>query len=93
MPLTMATNPVKFYEYLSAGKPVVAVRLPELIGYSDCCYLADDDNEFLVQIDQAYQSKDDPNLKNKRLELAKNNSWDSRIDSILKNSLFEQNLD
>ena len=29
--LTRATNPVKIYEYLSAGKPVVATQLPELI--------------------------------------------------------------
>ena len=29
-PLTEATNPVKIYEMLSAGMPVVAVDLPEL---------------------------------------------------------------
>ncbi len=29
-PLTLATNPVKVYEYLSAGRPVVATALPEL---------------------------------------------------------------
>lgn len=29
--LTRATNPVKIYEYLSAGKPIVATHLPELI--------------------------------------------------------------
>ncbi len=39
-PLTLATNPVKFYEYLSSGKPVVTVRLPELEPYADLCYLA-----------------------------------------------------
>ena len=29
-PLTEATNPVKLYEYLATGKPIVARRLPEL---------------------------------------------------------------
>jgi glycosyltransferase involved in cell wall biosynthesis len=89
IPLTMATNPVKFYEYLSSGKPVVSVRLPELIEYADCCYLADNAEEFVAQIDEAYQSKDDLELKNMRLELARNNSWDSRVDTILKNSCFD----
>ncbi len=28
--LTRATNPVKLYEYLAAGKPVVSTYLPEL---------------------------------------------------------------
>jgi SAM-dependent methyltransferase len=87
--LTMATNPVKFYEYLSSGKPVVSVRLPELIEYADCCYLADNAEEFVTKIDEAYQSKNDLKLKNMRLQLARNNSWDSRVDAILKNSCFE----
>jgi len=29
-PITEATDPVKVYEYLSAGKPVVSVMLPSL---------------------------------------------------------------
>lgn len=89
IPLTMATNPVKFYEYLSAGKPVVSVRLPELTEYANCCYLADNYDEFVEQIDKAYQSKDDFELKNMRLDLARNNSWDSRVDAILKNPCFK----
>ena len=28
--LIKATNPVKFYEYLSAGKKIVATEIPEL---------------------------------------------------------------
>src|SRR6185369_151204 len=39
--LTSCTNPVKVYEYLSAGKPVVATRLPELVAIADQVYLAD----------------------------------------------------
>ena len=33
--LTLATSPVKFYEYLSAGKPVVGVDLPELAEFRE----------------------------------------------------------
>ncbi|MFH5183810.1 glycosyltransferase [Paenibacillus sp. TAB 01] len=29
MPVTLSTNPVKLYEYLAAGKPVVSTALPE----------------------------------------------------------------
>jgi len=35
IPLTLATNPVKVYEYLAAGKPVVCVDLPEVGQFGD----------------------------------------------------------
>jgi glycosyltransferase involved in cell wall biosynthesis len=34
-PLTLGTNPVKIYEYLAAGLPVVAVPLPEMEQFGD----------------------------------------------------------
>src|SRR5206468_2351160 len=39
-PLTDATNPVKMFEFLSAGKPVVATDLAELRNYSEIIQLA-----------------------------------------------------
>ena len=38
--ITEATNPVKFYEYLYGGKPVVAPALTELLPYATLSYLA-----------------------------------------------------
>src|SRR5690606_5429016 len=40
-PLIEATSPVKFFEYLAAGKPVVASRLPELVPHARLVELAD----------------------------------------------------
>ena len=45
-PLTLATNPVKVYEYLSAGKPVVSVNLPEMAQFDGLVRLAGDAREF-----------------------------------------------
>jgi len=39
-PLTGATNPVKVYEMLAAAKPIVSVRLPELVPMSEACLLS-----------------------------------------------------
>src|SRR6476661_7393351 len=59
--ITQATNPVKFYEYLSAGKPVVAPRLDELLPYADLCYLADGHDAFLAALESALaEPADDP---------------------------------
>jgi glycosyltransferase involved in cell wall biosynthesis len=88
IPLTLATNPVKFYEYLSAGKPVVSVKLPELIPYAGNCYLATTPDEFLAQLELALAERDDQEKINRRLVLARDNSWDSRVRLLLKSAVF-----
>lgn len=90
IPLTLATNPVKFYEYLSAGKPVVSVDLPELKPYKDDCYLADSAEQFLQQLEIALAEKDRPDLIERRIKLAKENSWDQRVEGILRHPILAQ---
>ena len=91
IPLTLSTNPVKFYEYISAGKPVVSVDLPELHAYKDHCYLAHNPDEFLAQIEKAYNERQDKIKIANRLNLASENSWDARVDIILKSEIFQTN--
>jgi glycosyltransferase involved in cell wall biosynthesis len=81
VPLTMATNPVKFYEYISSGKPVVSVRLPEMEQYAEICYLYDGDAEFEKGILTALSETDEA-LVAKRIEMARNSSWDQRFLDI-----------
>ncbi|WP_431480515.1 glycosyltransferase [Pseudomonas thivervalensis] len=50
MPLTLATNPVKVYEYLSAGKPVVSVKLPELSQFGQLVWTVEKPPEFISAI-------------------------------------------
>src|SRR5690606_270983 len=47
IPLTLATNPVKVYEYLSAGKPVVTVDLPEMAQFEGLVHAAADHGGFV----------------------------------------------
>jgi len=79
--LTMATNPVKFYEYISSGKPVVSVRLPEMERYADICYLYSTDEEFEKGILSALAEKDE-GLRTRRMEVARTSSWDQRFQDI-----------
>lgn len=93
IPLTLATNPVKFYEYLSAGRPAVSVELPELLAYREDCYLARDADEFLAKLEQAYIERNDEKKIKRRLKLASENSWDARVSAILESDIFLANLD
>ncbi len=92
IPLTLATNPVKFYEYLSSGKPVVSIELPELLAYQEDCYLACNPDEFLAQLERAYNERKDENLIERRLKLASENSWDARVSVILESEIFKTYL-
>ncbi len=83
-PLTQATNPVKFFEYLSAGKPVVATPLPELEPHRALFYSANDADEFITGIEAALE-EDDSDLVNRRIEFARDNTWEKRYAEISAN--------
>jgi GT2 family glycosyltransferase/glycosyltransferase involved in cell wall biosynthesis len=81
--ITEATDPVKFYEYLSWGKPVVSTLLPELEQYREHLYLAQSPDDFVVQIEAAL-NESDPLLIERRRGLAQQHTWKERVTSIKK---------
>ena len=80
--LIRATHPVKFYEYLSAGKPTVSTKLPELIPYQHLCYLVESKDDAIHQITTALEENDE-GLKDARIKFARENTWDNRVDVLL----------
>lgn len=90
IPLTLATNPVKMFEYLSQGKPVVSTKLPEVEKYGEVVYTALDKIEFADKVELALKEKDHVELIEKRKIVAKNNSWNNRftqLTSFIENSI------
>src|SRR5262249_19043243 len=80
--ITEATNPVKFYEYLYGGKPVVAPALTELLPYDQISYLARGHEEFLQQLDRALaEPAGDPGREARR-RVAEENDWAHRYEAI-----------
>ncbi|MEO8215487.1 MAG: glycosyltransferase [Acidobacteriota bacterium] len=79
--ITEATDPVKFYEYISQGKPVVAPRMPELYPYEDLLYIATDDDDFVRKVDLAIEESD-PGIVERRIEMARQNTWTERVTRI-----------
>lgn len=77
--LIKATNPVKFYEYLSAGKKVVATEIPELMPFKDkYVYLANNNKEFLNYVRLCLEEKDTLADSRDCMEFAKQNDWKER---------------
>lgn len=81
--LIKSTNPVKFYEYIASGKPVVSSRLPELERYDDISCLYDDSEGFSKCIYMGLHG-DKEQTVNKRIEVAQENSWEERVKSLDK---------
>jgi GT2 family glycosyltransferase len=80
-PLTQATNPVKFYEYLSAGKPVVAVTLPELEPFRDYFYPVDELTQFVPQLEAAL-AEQSPAAVQRRIDFARRQTWQARYQVL-----------
>jgi hypothetical protein len=79
--LTRCTNPVKLYEYMAAGKPVVAARLPEVVEATDLVYIADDPRAFMDRIAEAL-AEDSPDLRARRQEWSREHTWQSRARQL-----------
>jgi glycosyltransferase involved in cell wall biosynthesis len=80
--LTEAVNPIKVYEYLATGKPVVATPIPELAALAPVVSLASTAEEFASALDRASQEANSEALIARRLEVARANSWDARLEQI-----------
>lgn len=78
LPLTLATNPVKLYEYLSAGKPVVSVDLPEARECAGLVHVAAETEAFLAQVRQALASRGDRAAVAERQAYAASQTWRER---------------
>jgi glycosyltransferase involved in cell wall biosynthesis len=78
VPLTLATNPVKLYEYLSAGKPVVSVDLPEARQCEGTVMVAESAADFLMLVQAALESNQDGDAAAKRQAFAAEQTWQHR---------------
>lgn len=83
-PLTLATNPVKVYEYLAAGRPVVATPLPELMPLRELDVLtATTPDEFVRAIENALACADLPARISIRKDWARMQDWSIRGSELL----------
>ena len=83
IPLTLATNPVKVYEYLSAGKPVVSVDLPEIKQFENLVHAAPTTEAFIDAINEELNATDSADRILARQQFAKNQTWAHRAEQMI----------
>jgi len=75
-PLTRSMDPIKLYDYLASGKPIVSTRVAGTERFLDVLYLGDTPEEFLAALEQALA--EDGALTARRLAYARRNTWPQR---------------
>jgi glycosyltransferase involved in cell wall biosynthesis len=79
--------PLKLHEYLACGKPIVAAPLENLKEFEHVLYFAEGIEDWIGKIQYALDNFDAATVQ-ARINVAMENSWDARVDSI--RSVFKQ---
>ncbi len=80
--LSKDVSPLKFYEYLATGKPIVSTKEPsQVMDFASCIYIAQDKESFVSKCKEAINEKGDIKL-NLRMEYAKKCSWSERVKQM-----------
>jgi glycosyltransferase involved in cell wall biosynthesis len=79
---TRNCSPLKVYEYLAAGKAVVASGVPDLGGMEPDVALAEGAEEFVAAVEAALAAES-PEAVARRRELAEKNTWEARTERLL----------
>lgn len=81
-PITHATSPLKLFEYMCAGKPIVVTPMKEASSYPGVLS-ADTPDNFVSQLQKAWDLRNDSEYRAILEETARANTWDARADALL----------
>jgi len=85
--LSKDVSPLKFFEYLATGKPVVSTPQPvQVLDYADSVYIANTTADMVGMCEKALSESDDK-MEKLRISYGEACSWEARVsqmESILK---------
>lgn len=80
-PWIRSCNPLKLFEYMACGKPVVSVAIEEARKYSDVISIANSAEEFCALLKWELEH-DTPARKQQRMEIARANDWEEKAEQL-----------
>ncbi|MGI6428362.1 MAG: glycosyltransferase [Syntrophomonadaceae bacterium] len=78
-----SVNPIKMWEYMAAGLPIVTTNIPEAAKYPEAIMCSQDEAAFLANVRRALY-EDTPERRATRLAVARENSWLIRAQQIIE---------
>ena len=84
-PFVESLNPIKLWEYLACGKPIVSTNVAGFRSYPQFCKIASGASSFIHNCHEGLKEVASSNskLKQDRRDEALINSWESRLDDLL----------
>ena len=81
--LARKADPIKFYEYLAAGLPVVATDLPALRRFPGLVYLASQPPAFVEELKRAVEEDSPERVRQRQAEAARH-GWTARFAELAR---------
>lgn len=85
-----SSSPLKLYEYLATGKPIVSVNIPHVSSFVPLVCIAHSADEFERNVEEALK-ENDSNICQQRLDAAQKSSWNRRAEKVLE--IIERKLE
>jgi glycosyltransferase involved in cell wall biosynthesis len=79
---TESLNPIKLWEYLAAGIPIVSMNIAGFKDFPELVRISDSHEGFLKNLDSALPEL--PSLASSRQGIAQQHSWNQRIDQVIQ---------
>jgi glycosyltransferase involved in cell wall biosynthesis len=83
-PYLINSFPLKAFEYIASGLPVVSISIEALKNFEDVFLFADDADQFIEQLLVAETRSKDAAFIKKSMEIAKNQSYTIKFENLLK---------
>ena len=84
--VTNSTSPLKLFEFMAGGKPIVTTDVKECRKYRSV-YVAKNKEDFIKKIDLAFEKRKDPSYLKMLKEESEENSWHSRVELVIEQFL------
>lgn len=73
-------DPMKFYQYMAMGKPVVTTPVPVARRYQDVCSMAETRDGFIAAVGEAISRGDTDDQRRARRAVAERHSWPALVE-------------
>lgn len=85
--------PLKMFEYMATGKPIVSTELPSLEQYRSVIGMAGDFDGFVERVEDCLR-RDSEEQRALRISMARRHTWENRKDQLLQHvqALFQERI-